>query len=147
MTSRNWYRIFQIYVPFTVLFTVYFHTVISKFRASIYAVFVIDRTQKQMLLIILLKIYHRSVSQMYKLWLKMKSNMPSVTWYTLNYKIVAFFVFFFFFFFFEVNFEAPIMCTNLLKNICNGFHFFVCSFTQNMLLCKYFSRFLLRFVQ
>ena len=54
----------------------YFHIVISKFRASIYAVFAIDRTEKQMLLIILLKIYHQSVSQMYKLWLKMKSNMP-----------------------------------------------------------------------
>ena len=33
------------------LFTVYFHTVISVFRISIYIVFVIDRTRKQTLLI------------------------------------------------------------------------------------------------
>ena len=38
------------------------------------------------------------------------------------------------------------MYTNQLNKICNGFHFFVCSFTKNMLLYKYFSRFLLRFV-
>ena len=48
------------------------HTEISVFRTSIYAVFIIDRTQKQMLLIkllnfFLLKISHRSVSQTYKL--------------------------------------------------------------------------------
>ena len=65
--------VFSIFhVPCTVLFTVYFHTVISVFRASIYAVFVIDRTRKQVLLIkwfnfFLLKNYHRSVSQTYKL--------------------------------------------------------------------------------
>ena len=40
-----------LYVPGTVLFTVYFHTVTSVFRTSIYAVFVIDRTRKQTLLI------------------------------------------------------------------------------------------------
>ena len=50
------------------------------------------------------------------------------------------------FFFFEVYFEAPKMYTNQLNNIYNGVHFFVCSFTKNMLLYKYFSRFLLRFV-
>ena len=44
--------VFSIFhVPCTVLFTVYFHTVISVFCTSIYAVFVIDRTRKQMLLI------------------------------------------------------------------------------------------------
>ena len=39
------------YVPCTVLFTVYFHNVISVFCTSIYAVFVIDRTRKQTLLV------------------------------------------------------------------------------------------------
>ena len=38
------------------------------------------------------------------------------------------------------------MFTNQLNNICNGIHFFVCSFTRDMLIYKYFSRFLLRFV-
>ena len=38
------------------------------------------------------------------------------------------------------------MYTNQLNNICNGVHFFVCSFTKDMLLYKYFSRFLLRFL-
>ena len=37
------------------------------------------------------------------------------------------------FFFFEVYFEAPKMYTNQLNNICNGVHFFVCSFAKNML--------------
>ena len=42
---------FIFHVPYTVLFTVYFHTVILVFRTSIYAVFVNGRTQKQTLLI------------------------------------------------------------------------------------------------
>ena len=45
------------------------------------------------------------------------------------------------------------MYTNQLKEICNGVHFFlqnfrlkICSFTKNMLLYKYFFKFLLRLV-
>ena len=54
--SLFWHRqtdtVFSIFhVPCTVLFTVYFHTVIFVFRTSIYTVFVIDRTRKQTLLI------------------------------------------------------------------------------------------------
>ena len=41
---------------------------------------------------------------------------------------------------------APKMYANQLNNICNGDQFFVCSFTENILLCQYFSRLLLRFV-
>ena len=49
----------------------------------------------------------------------MKSNIPWVTWYILNYKTVAFF-------FFEVYFEGgtPKMYTNQLKDVCNRAHFF-----------------------
>ena len=44
--------VFSIFhVHCTVLFTVHFHTEISVFRTSIHAVFVIDRNQKQTLLI------------------------------------------------------------------------------------------------
>ena len=42
---------FIFHLPCTVLFTVYFHTVISVFRTSIYAFFVIDRTRKKTLII------------------------------------------------------------------------------------------------
>ena len=41
---------FMYHVWCMILFTVYFHTVISVLRTSIYAVFVIDRTRKQTLL-------------------------------------------------------------------------------------------------
>ena len=130
LALAHWYCIFHISCT-----TVYFHTVISVFRNSIYAVFVVDRPRKQTLLIktFLLKIYHPPVRHTYKLYiLKRKNNIPWVTWYTLNYKIA------------EVYFEAPKMYTNQWNNICNGVHFFVCSFTENMLLDKCFSRFLLR---
>ena len=132
------------HVPSTTLFAVYFHTVSSVFRTSIYAVFVIDCTRKQALLIKWFKFVFTkdlpSISQTYKLQRlkRRKSIVPWVTWYTLSCKI--------FFFFFEVYFEAPKMFTNQLKNIFNGLHFCVCSFTKDMLLYKYFSRFSLGFV-
>ena len=56
LVSLFWHQqtdiLFPIFdLPCTVLFTAYFHTVISMFRTSIYVVFVIDRTRKQTLLI------------------------------------------------------------------------------------------------
>ena len=59
-----------------------------------------------------------------------------------------------YFFFFEVYFEGdtPKMYTNQLKDVCNGVHFLTKlqtegrHFTKKMLLYKYFSRFLIRFV-
>ena len=123
------------YVSFTIFFTLYFHTVISVFSTSIYAVFVINCTRKKTLLIKWFNFVFTedlpSISQTYKLrrlkriYIKLQSSC---------------------FFFFEVYFEPPKMFTNQLNNICNGLHFFVCSFTKIMLLYKYFSKFLLRFV-
>ena len=56
------------HAPFTVLFTLYSHTVISVFCTSTYAFFVIDSTRKQNdLTLFLPKIYHQSVSQTQKL--------------------------------------------------------------------------------
>ena len=59
------------HVPCTVLFTVYFHNVIFVFRTSIYAVFVIDHTRKQTLLIKWFNFVFSkdltSISQTYKL--------------------------------------------------------------------------------
>ena len=43
--------VFSIFHVPCIVLTVYFHTVISVFHTSIYAVFVIDRTRKQTLLI------------------------------------------------------------------------------------------------
>ena len=59
--------------------------------------FVIDRTQKQTLLdmqqISFAVLSRPSLSQMYNLQrLKMKSNISWVTWYALNFKIIAFFL-------------------------------------------------------
>ena len=118
------------------------------FPTSIYAVFVIDRTRKQMLLIkwlnlILLK---TTIDQ---------SNVQAVKtekeeWYTLSNMIYielqncCFFIV-------EVYFEAPKMYINHLNNICNE----VAMELQYMQLYQryasldkllYFSRFLLRFV-
>ena len=113
------------------------------FRTSIYAVFVTDCTRKQTLSIKWFNFVFTKdlplISQTHKLQrMKRKSIIPLVTWYTLNYKIVAFF--------FEVYFETPKMSTNQSNNICNVLHFFVCSFAKDMLLYKYFSRFLLKLV-
>ena len=88
---------FMYHVWCMILFTVYFHTVISVLRTSIYAVFVIDRTRKQTLL---MKWVHfvftkdlPSISQsnVQAAKLKRKSNMLWVTWYTLNYQTVVVF--------------------------------------------------------
>ena len=107
------------HLPFTVLFTLYFHTVISVFCTSIYAVFVIDRTRKQTLLIKWFNFVFTkdlpSISQ---------SNIQAVKaekeeWYTLSNmiyiklkKCCSFF--------FEVYFEAPKLYTNQLNKICKG---------------------------
>ena len=124
--------------------TVYFHTVISLFRTSIYAVFVIDRTRKQTLLI---KWFNFVFTKDLPL---ISQNIQAVKaekeeWYTLS-NMIYIKLKNCCFFFFEVYFEAPKMYTNQLNNIYNGVHFFVCSFTKNMLLYKNFLRFLLRFV-
>ena len=141
MASANWYCVFHI--SCTVLFNVYFHNVISVFRTSIYAVFVIDRTRKETLLI---KLFD-SVSTK-DLPLISQSKVKTVkaekeeqyTLSNMSYIKLSICCFFFFDFFFEV----PKMYTDQLNNICNVLHFFVCSFTKNMLLHKYFSRFLFR---
>ena len=140
--SANWHCF---HVPCTLPFTVYFHNVISVLRTSIYVVIVTDCTRKQTLLIKLFYVAFTkdlpSISQ---------SNEQTVIsekeeQYTLSNMI-------FIklpnscFYFFEVYFEARKMYTNQWNNICNGVHFFVCSFTKNMHLYKYFSRFFLRFV-
>ena len=98
LASANWYCIFHIScIMYCTFFTVYFHALTSVFRTCIYDVLVIDRTRKQALLtkwfnFVFTKDLPESVSQTYKLLrLKRKSNIPWVTWYALNYKIVAFF--------------------------------------------------------
>ena len=89
------------------------------FRTSIYAVFVIDRTRKQTLLIKLFNFVFTkdlpSISQ---------SNIQAVKaekeeWYTLS-NMIYIKLKNCCFFFFEVYFEAPKMYTNQLNNICNG---------------------------
>ena len=126
----------------TVCSIVYFHTVISVFCSSIYVVFVTDRNRKQMLLIKLFDFVFTkdlpsiSQSKQYTLSNMMYVKLP---------KIVAFFSLRS-----VLCFEAPNMYANRLKNICDGVFFFAfcfcSSFTKNMLLYKYFSRLLLRFV-
>ena len=140
--SANWHCF---HVPCTLPFTVYFHNVISVFRTSIYAVFVTDRIRKQTLLI---KLFYFAFTK--DLPSISQSNVQAVKaeneeQYTLSNMTYIKFPSCCFFFF-KVYFEAPKMYTNQLNNICNGVHFFVCSFTKNMLLYKYFSRFFLRFV-
>ena len=97
----------------------YFHTVISVFRTSIYAVFVIDRTRKQTLLIKLFDFVFTkdlpSISQ---------SNVQAVKaekeeQYTLS-NMIYIKLQNCCFFFFEVYFEAPKMYPNQLNNIRNG---------------------------
>ena len=131
-------------MPCTVLFTVYFHNVTSLFRTSISAVFAIDGIRKQTLLTKLFDFVFTkglpSVSQLNIQALKEEqytlSNM-------INIKLANCC-----FIFLEVCFEALKMYTNQLNSTCNGVHFFVCSFLfyQNILLYKYFSRFLIRFL-
>ena len=140
LALAHWYCIFHISCT-----TVYFHTVISVFRTSIYAVFVIDRTRKQTLLIKLFDfVFAKGLPSM------SQSNVQAVKakleeQYSLS-NMICIKLPSCCFFFLEVYFEAPKMYTNQLHSICNGVHFFVCSFTKNMLLDKCFSRFLLRFV-
>ena len=122
----------------------YFYTVISVFRTSIYVVFVIDRTQKQQLLIKLFDFVFTkdlpSISQ---------SNVRAAKAEKEEYYTLSNMIYIKLpkccFFFFEIYFEAPKIYTNRLNNISNRVHFSVCIFTKNMLLYKYFSRFLLRF--
>ena len=120
---------FIFHVPCTVLFTEYFHTVISLFLTSIYAVFVIDRTGKQTMLIKLFDFFltkdEPSISQ---------SNVQAVKaeneeQYTLSNMIYIKFPNCCFFFF-EVYFGAPKMHTNQLNNVCNGVDIFVCILTK-----------------
>ena len=114
---------FIFHVPCTVLFTVYFHTVISVFCTSVYAVFVIDRTRKQTLLIKWFNFVFTkdlpSISQ---------SNVQAVKaekeeQYTFS-KMIYIKLPNCCFFFHEVYFQAPKMYTNQLSSICNGVHFF-----------------------
>ena len=75
----------------------YLHTVISVFRTSIYAVFVIDRTWKQTLLITLfdfvftkdLPSISQSNVQAVKAEKEEQYNLSNI--YTLNYQIITFF--------------------------------------------------------
>ena len=85
------------HAPCTLLFTVYFDTVISVLRTSIYAVFVIDRTRKQTLLIQLFDFAFTkgppSISQSNVQTVKAEKEKQYtwVTWYALKYQIVAYF--------------------------------------------------------
>ena len=123
MASANWYCISLFHVPCAVLFNVYFHSVTSVFRTSIYAVLVIDRTRKQTLLIKLFNFVFTkdlpSISQ---------SNVQAVKaekeeQYTFS-KMIYIKLPNCCFFFHEVYFQAPKMYTNQLSSICNGVHFF-----------------------
>ena len=128
------------HVPCTLLFTVYFHTVISVFRTSIYAVFVIDRTRKQTLLIQLFDFAFTkgppSISQSNVQAVKAEKEKQYTLSNMIYIKVPNCCLFFL-----KVYFEASKMYTNQLDSISNGVYFFVCSFTKNMLLYKYFSSF------
>ena len=114
--TDNLFPIFH--VPFTVLFTLYFHTVISVFCTSIYAVFVIDRTRKQTLFKLFNFVFTKdlqSISQSIIQAVKAEKE----EYYTLS-NIIYIKLKNCCSFFFEVYFEAPKMYTNQLNNICKG---------------------------
>ena len=133
------------HISCTVLFNVYFHTVISVFHTSIYAAFVIDCTRKQTLLIKLFDFVFTkdlpSISQSNVETVKVEKEEQYILSNMIYIKIPNCC-----FFFFDFYFEAREMYTNQLNNICNGVHFLFCSFTRKVLLRKYFSRYLLRFL-
>ena len=103
---------YYLYVPCTVLFTVYFHTVISMLH--------LDRTRKQMLLIkrsnFVLTEDLPSISQ---------SNVQAVTAKYEEQYALSNMIYIKLQIFFEVYFErgTPKMYTNQLKVVCNGIHF------------------------
>ena len=141
----NWYCIFH-----SSCTSFYFPTVISVFRTSIYAVFVMDRTRKQTLLIKWFNFAFTKDLPSISLSNVQTVNAEKEEEYTLSNMIyiklqicwcMSYYIYV------DVYFEAPKMYTNQWNNICNGrVHFFICRFTKNMLLNKWFSIFLLRFV-
>ena len=128
--------------PCPALFTVYFHTVTSLFRTSIYAVFAIDGSQKQTLLTKLFDFVFTkglpSISQLNTQALKEEqytlSNMIYIK--LTNCCFISL----------EVCFKALKMYTNQLNSTCNGIHFFVCSFLFYQKYSSLQLRFLIRFL-
>ena len=103
---------YYLYVPCTVLFTVYFHTVISSLH--------LDRTRKQTLLIkrsnFVLTEDLPSISQL---------NVQAVTAKNEEQYALSNMIYIKLQIFFEVYFErgTPKMYTNQLKVVCTGIHF------------------------
>ena len=138
MASANWYCIFHI--SCTVLFNVYFHTVISVFHTSIYTVFVIDCTRKQTLLIKLFDFVFTkdlpSISQSNVQTVKAEKEEQYILSNMIYIKLPNCC-----FFFFDFYFEAREMYTNQLNNICNGVHFLFWSFTKKCFSASTFQDF------
>ena len=107
----------------------YFHTVISVFRTSIYAVSVIGRTRKQMLLIKLFDFVFTkglpSISQSNVQAVKAEKEEQNTSSNMICIKLPNCYLFFL-----DVFFEAPKMYKNELSSICNGLQFFCLPFYQ-----------------
>ena len=105
ISKRILYFPYYFHVPCTVLFTVYFHTAISMFRFFCYWSHSNANTVNQ------------TIQKLQRL--KRKSNIPWVTCYTLNYKIVAL-----------LSLRSILkevllkIYINQLKDVCNEVHIF-----------------------
>ena len=83
---------YYFHVPCTVLFTVYFRTVISMLRFLCYWSHSKVNAVNQTIQLFLTKdLPSISQSNVQAVTAKNECNIPWVTWYTLNYKIIAFF--------------------------------------------------------